>query len=645
MSKWMFNSAQQTTHWKFIVMCCLLFEHSLYAQTEFNRTASASSRDSNAASLGFEKNVFTYLWNLNTAYAEKNETYSLFFKDMFSSSVIKRDNQSLRDENNLMLSYSHTLLQPLAFRAETQSFVLSDNQSLGVSNAGIHTAMAGVSYSPWQRINFTPLLGVRFDKQEQHSDKGFSYKFLSSADTLYLSDFRTAYSFRLNESALSPRQFRNNAANVFFQKYFSDDATDSIRFRWQNNRWDFYVPADDSVKKNFGVTSNIRSRSELQLGVQNVLRYIVSKNFSTLITTSIDSRKIANAIRYKNFSVLQNIPFNTSVQELRLEGAFDVRYNDESTLALLGISVGERDERHLLETIDGVDKNFQENRTQQEQRLNNTALRTTLRGTLFTHITSLDAFTANGSVNVLRYDTPDSLNTDDRDELAMNYSMRNEHTFSRFFTASFAAEVILAHTVYLFKDKSANNSWNRIFRLSPEFYYTPAVNLSSFNSFEVLANYTAFDFESLIPSVKSYSYRQFAFLDSSSYDMSPRIGVDVFFNLRLYERGELKWSEFSERPQQYVHEATFSPQIRYTFKTKAMIALGFRSFAQTRFQYLHNERVFENDYFSAGPTAVFLITLSNDSLVEFRGWKEFQRRSDIPLRELSNVTMNIRYRF
>ena len=37
------------------------------------------------------------------------------------------------------------------------------------------------------------------------------------------------------------------------------------------------------------------------------------------------------------------------------------------------------------------------------------------------------------------------------------------------------------------------------------------------------------------------------------------MGLDFLLHVRLYERGELQWKAFAERPQQYFQEVTFSP--------------------------------------------------------------------------------------
>ncbi|MEI7905714.1 MAG: hypothetical protein WCI84_00005, partial [Bacteroidota bacterium] len=449
----------------------------------------------------------------------------------------------------------------------------------------------------------------------------------------------------LNQSDLGRRYFKNDSAGVNIATQFAQGSTDSVRVHWIRNQSEFFITAADTVKSVFGVSSNIRSRSEQLYGVENILVYDVGEGLGTELTVNVESRSIKNAFRYNVLSDPSSVSFNTAVNEFNIEGGMKINYAMQSTLASLGFRIAERDEKHRIEKINGIDNNVQDSRARQESRLDNTAFRTMVSVNVFSDISPADQVLFLSSASILRYDTPDTVNTDDRDELLVNISLKETHRFSSVFSASLTAEATIAHLVYLLRDKSANNNWNRIFRLTPDMSYRPSENFRMFNAFEVLANYTVFDFESLIPSVKSYSYRQVAFLDSTSYDMTKRVGLDVVAYVRVFERGELRWQEFSERPLQRIEEVTFSPQFRYSIDGRWYFAFGFRSFAQKKFKYVNNTRQFESTFLSAGPTTSIAIHLSPISLVEIRGWKEFQHQSGGRVQEYSNMSMNVRYYF
>lgn len=628
---------------RFVVLAAILLSP-VYSQSDLSLQPYPVSIDTNGASLRFERNLDTYQWNAATQYRQQTDDWLVGLSERYNFSLIRLQQNSLRDEQNFSFNIARKISPAFSLEAKAESFVLSDNQSLGVSNAGIHTGLAGVEVKPFSGISTSALGGIRFDKQQGYEDQGTAYEFDARSDTLAYSGYQSLFSLMINQSTISPRFVRDNDGYLAFRKDFIEGSFDTLRVHWSNSRWDFYIPADTLVQQQFGVTTNIQSRGEQMLDFANTLQYGVIQNLIMVFQVSGSSQTINRRYRYTSLSDLNAILYNTSVQESFLNGGVDLNYTGKKMQASFGIHVNERDEKHLLERISGVDNNAQINRAEKESRLDNTARRTLLQGTFGSQFSEHDDMKLQGSASILRYDTPDSLNNDDRDELLMNFSLHETHVFNSIVTLLVTANATLGHIVYLFKERSANNNWNRIFRLSPELQYTPSPNFRMYNSFEVLANYTVFDFEFLIPSVQSYSYRQFAFMDSTAYDISSRLGIDMYFYLRLYERGELHWQEFSESPQQYVEEATFSPQLRYGNQKGMYFAVGFRSFAQNRYRYVKTARVFDGDLFSYGPTMAIVFSLSPQSRVELQGWKEFQKYGTTT-RELANLSMQVKLLF
>ena len=633
---------------QFILITIIFFSAS--AQTNLFRSTIVVP-DSNTAAIRFERNVNTYQWNAGALVKYDDRDLFVNFGSKLTSVIIRSNFLSFRNEQNYSLSVSKKISPFFSAVSEIQSFALSDSQAFGSTKAGIHTGAAGITYQPFSNISFTPMIGARYDKQQFQEDDGLNYRLYAQGDSLDLSGYRGAFSGRFNQSDLGSRKFKNDAAEMNFAAEFSRNAIDSVRVRWLLNRNDFYVPADSAVIKTFGTSMNIRSRTDQMYSVQNILSYDIGAGFRTDITATVDSRNIQNDFYYKTLNINSGdeILFKTTVQEFRLEGAFDLRYQSESFFSTIGFELSERDERHQIDRHTSTDPlviDKQEKRIKRELQLDNTAFRTTLRTTLQSYLSSSDELSFSASTNLLQYDTPDTTNTDDRDELLINASLSETHRFSSVLSASFTLETTLAHLVYLHREKSANNNWNRIIRLSPELIYRPSDNFRMYNKFEVSANYTVFDFKLLVPSVKSYSYRQIAFLDSTSYDMTKHVGIDLFAHVRVFERGEFQWKGFSERPLQRIEEVTFSPQIRYSFNKEWYFAVGFRSFAQKRFRYTNNVRQFESTFLSAGPTTSIVLRLSSQSLVEVRGWKEYQHQSGgSSIQEFTNITMNVRYYF
>jgi hypothetical protein len=629
-----------------IIVLLVVFPAIAHAQADTLRYGVPAAPDSNDAGIRFERNLNTYLWNFKADFSGRDSGFAADVHDRYSSSFIEQNQNSLRDEHTLWLNASRRISSMMNLELEASTFTLSDNQSLDVSNAALHTGLVGVSIRPLPYISVTPLVGFRVDRQQDQTDQGWNYKLSSQLDSVDIDGYETLASLRLNVSNLSPRYFRSNGAQLFFAKDFLEGSFDSLRFQWSNNRWDFYIPADSVMQKEFGIKENIRSRVDEIYNVSNTLHYAVGKELSAVVQTLVETRTISNAFRYKSLLEPTMIPYDVTVQEQRLEGGIDLNYRDINNIfASVGIHTSERDERHILQKIDGVDPDIQQSASEQETQLDNIQHRTSLRGIFSMPVSSNDFVSFESSAGILRYDAPDSTNTDDRDELLITLSGRESHRWNEYFNISVTVEATLNHIVYLLAERSANNNWNRIFRLAPELTYTPSPAMRMVNTFEVLANYTVFDYETLIPTVESYSYRQFAFLDSTSYDMSSSMGFDVLLHVRLYERGELQWKAFTERPQQYFREVTFSPAVRYTIQERLVCAAGFRSFVQNRYLYNGAARVADGNYFSYGPTTSIVLMAPSGWRLEIQGWKEFQKETNQPTRDVSNIMMSAKANF
>ena len=245
------------------------------------------------------------------------------------------------------------------------------------------------------------------------------------------------------------------------------------------------------------------------------------------------------------------------------------------------------------------------------------------------------------STSLLRYDTPRADNDDDRDELAYILSCSYYSRFSRHLTMRIFIDANLAHLVYLESTRSADNTWNRILRLSPRLEYIPSDAVTSVNTFEVLANYTSYDFEYPSSPIRSFVFRQFGFNDSTAIDLTGRLGIDLYGVLKLYERGELQWAEFQERPVTYFDERTIMGSFRYRFPGGLLFSVGIRYFNQSRFAYAGSERTLDQRLRSIGPVTAIEWLIGNRTSYSLKGWYEDQLQTGAPNRGFVTMTMSL----
>jgi hypothetical protein len=309
----------------------------------------------------------------------------------------------------------------------------------------------------------------------------------------------------------------------------------------------------------------------------------------------------------------------------------------------------ERNEAHTAKLPDdpspGTVIQFLE-RNREEQSKDNLSRRSAVAGMFSFPFSASDIVNISGTAGILRYDTPSDLNVEDRDELLLALTISTRHHISRALDLGLLIEGSKSHLVYLLKERSANNNRNYVLRFSPRTVFSPAAFLTTLNIFEVLANYTVYDFEEQAALVRSFSYRQFAWLDSSAVELTHRIGIDFFAYWKLYERGQLNWDEFTERTENSSVDKTLALQVRFRPSEGTTFALGLRYFSQSRYQYDSTIRRLAVYLRSVGPTCLIIWEISPHSQFSLNGWVEQKRQTEggaAP--SLASMTMNLRVNF
>jgi len=181
--------------------------------------------------------------------------------------------------------------------------------------------------------------------------------------------------------------------------------------------------------------------------------------------------------------------------------------------------------------------------------------------------------------------------------------------------------------------------------LTPRVLCRPLSMITTSNTFEVLANYTVYDFENELARIRSYSYRQFGWLDSSTVAVTDRIALDFFVYLKLYERGQLNWNEFTERTESSFSDETYAAQVRFTPNPRTVFAVGLRYFSQTRYVYETAGKRLDSFLSSIGPTCLIQYDFGAQSTVSFRGWYEHRKQFDGTSRPWGRMTLNFLFSF
>ena len=151
-------------------------------------------------------------------------------------------------------------------------------------------------------------------------------------------------------------------------------------------------------------------------------------------------------------------------------------------------------------------------------------------------------------LNFIKYqfDTPDmERNYDDRDEIRFIGIARYLHHLSPLLSLEFAGYVNLFHKSYIFGQQSANNNWNRIYRIQAMVHYNYSKFRNTFRT-EVLANFTAYDFDYLFDNTRSFIFRRYSVSDSMMVPLLDQVYAGVYVRLELEDRGDFYKDLFAQ---------------------------------------------------------------------------------------------------
>ncbi len=634
------------SHPRLFVFLCLCVSRALHAQ-EVGPDLSVDAADTvfhrNTAGILFERNLNTYNWTGRASMDTSVLGMKVLLREEYTSNIILLEGTSStpqqRPESNQQ-RISLLLDQPVASNFSTHaqwaSLVYSDNKAVGISNASTHSLLGGITYAPIPGISFGPSVGYRWEKQLDVRDKGVEYLFDARTQRMDVDGYLISGEGHYDEARLDPRSLEGHYARVGVQRTFLGATRDTLELGFRRNRREFYAIAD----------TNIESRIENVFSFTNLLDYEFNTNVIGTLFVNVSNRILDKNFRALQAKILVPGQFDTEIDEFRLEVYFETRYTADNggTAASTRFYYSERDENHTAKERTASSLEAFRTRSEEEKTKDNVARRTALSGSLELSLSKSDRVMLSGTTSILRYDTPSEFNFEDRDELLVAVTLATSHKISQYFDLAFSLEGNLSHVVYLLNQRSANNNYNRVIRFSPRTVYRPISVLSTTNSFEVLANYTVYDFQQQLVQVRSFSYRQFGWMDSTSVQVTRRVGLDFLTYLKLYERGQLNWSAFTERTENSFSEQTYAVQGRFTPYEEILFAVGLRYFSQSRYGYTTGQKQLESFLKSVGPTCQILWNLSAQSQVGFRGWYEHRSQSG-GSRSLANMAMNILFNF
>lgn len=387
-----------------------------------------------------------------------------------------------------------------------ESWVLSDELSSTTNQVSNHILGIKTNYSPSSYLIVTPYAGYQRDEQVERVNWGWDLGLEGKYNNFKLDNYYGDLSFNLDYDIYKLRRNSINGVEIKLGTRFSAVAVDSLRasYGYENKQ---SLLADDNLR-----TTIIEKKN-----IHNVLGYKLSRNSDLVIHTSLISTNTDDNI--------SRIP-----QRDKLE--FKNRFNYFYYLPKLILNFG-FDAFQAVEDNTNIDSDSKE-------------LQSNFRTNIQYSLSPSDILNFNFYLGKYQYDTPDTSNHDDRDQLSIVASLKYMKEFSRVLSFAIEANTDLVHQVYIFKENSANNNWNRIYKLSSDVTYRYKEFRNTLKN-EILANYTSYDFEELLSISQSFLLRKYTLEDSLIFPIFPKLFTGVNGRLELDDKGNFIKDEFAQK--------------------------------------------------------------------------------------------------
>lgn len=588
----------------------------------------------------FEKklNIYTLRSLINYNFATKG--FFLGLKENYSSTIVQSTNKNIRDEHYFSFLGEYEISPVIKAGFTLNNDIYSDNRNLGINQISITHSTLYSRITPVEKINFVPFAGISRNNQMNEMDGGYVYGAELGIDSIRISDFDISSLARFTNEDISPRKNVYRLASVSLSNQFENSLINRLTASYSEQKKDFYFNVDSTTGSYFNIKNNIQSRNEQNYYLQNQLM-LIPENSSILffLFGRIDWRDIDRNTRYINPENISTNSFDTDIKEYRINFISSLSYTYKSLSAQLRISYSEREEKHFAKKIPGANEVFYDRRSELEFQKNNKSQQTTISLSSEFHLSKSNKIHTSILHRKIVYNTPSSLNFDDRDELLTIFRLQYDHQINALLSLFVRVDGSINHLVYILAQRSSNNNIRRVLSLTSGVNYL-GKKLRNSTTASVMADYTVYDFREFNPYLKDFSFRRLSISDSLSFNLNRNFQVDIEGYVKLSEQGDFVWSNFTNRPFRYLQEIYAEPMIKF-HRENYQIGFGMKYFSLTTYGYEKSKKIIQTEYESVGPSAEIIINTSEKLSLVFQGWYEFINTEAGNNQE--NINFNLRF--
>ena len=416
-----------------------------------------------------------------------------------------------RQDGRWHFSALHPLIKPVKLWLSTQGELFDERAatpSASISPATIRVLRGGggAVYKPIPRLEFVAGGGVIEDRRFGHVISGPLWETAGRLAGWNVSGYVQDIAFKTEWE--NPGNYRNRdlQARYDVRREFSPGTTGRAQLDAMEVRRSYFLNAGDILA----------TRKERRTRFSNGFTYAIRDDLSAEFEGELFNTK----------TEIERGESESSLEEAR--AAFETRLvrRTRRFAGRFGVGVSS-----VSQTIDG---DILQGR------------KTNLSLTAGFQPTARDSFYGGFEVSKYQLDTRSEQNNDDRDELRFEFLTGAKGTLNPYLHWRTWARVTLDHLVYVFRERSANNRWTRLFLLASRLHHQPSLGFKQTFMFEITANYQAFDFEQDPRQVRSTVFRKLRAGDSLAVALTRTVSVVVQLTWKREELGRLFWREFQE---------------------------------------------------------------------------------------------------
>lgn len=610
----------------------------LPTQAQFTVRAADSAFAPHFLRIGTEKiaNTFIFTGAADVVIPLSVGTFAL--KQEYRGTAIRSGNAAFRDDEQLSVQFTMPL-PDTAFALTARGFWLlsKDSRDIGLSSLSQAGGTLGARWKPAANIETDISAGADQTVQLGRASAASIFGVSGVARQVDLGEVTGDFSLRSGYSRLDAGRVNADLDVSAAVERLSDGggiARFSARQRLLGRDYFLPVGSDGSL----GVESRTEHRTEL---AGDILQPVIDNVLQAEARAELGSVEVGRSF----FAAVAGTPLTAVAREL---SEFTLNFTGALRLSLPDLQLYGGASFALRDEANGIDPKFEvlpgevaQIKLSEFQR-DNSSTRTRLFAQAQWNTSPDDTFRLAASGAILHYDTPSDLNYDDRDELLLNASAEAGRRFAPGLSAAAGFSAQMLHTVFIKSQRSSLNNWNRILKVFTRAAITGgSVELRPV--FEVLANYTVYDFES-VGGTRSFSFRQVSVRDSVIVHIGRELHAEGRLFARYFLTGQLDWQNFTETPLNSNYEQFLKILIFTRPAPNVSLGVGGRYYALS--QQAAGASVLPGGVGSSlqqfyGPETVIDVRFSGGTRLLMNGWYERQFVNRALLRNLPNLFLTV----